>query len=150
MQLTKNFFLKEFILSPTAVRMGIDNYPGPGEIAALEALSLNVLQPLRSWYGHSIRVASGFRSPALNSYIGGANKSQHKKGEAADIDTVTDNAKLFNYIKNNLPFDQIIWEFGDDENPDWIHVSYRADGNNRKEVLKAYRDEYGVHYVSFT
>jgi hypothetical protein len=148
MQLSKNFFLKEFIFSSTAARMGIDNYPGPREIAAIKSLCVNVLQPLRDWYGKPIRIGSGYRSPALNAVTPGASKtSQHRTGEAADPDTVHDNGELFEYIKNNLPFDQLIWEYGDDEDPDWIHVSYKADGNNRHEVLKAYRDEYGVHYA---
>jgi len=129
--------------------MGINNYPGPAEIAAIEAVCINVLQPLRNWYKRRIRIGCGYRSPALNAITpGAAADSQHKKGEAADIDTLNDNGKLFKYIKNNLPFDQLIWEFGDDENPDWIHVSYKIDRTNRFKVLKAYRDEYGLHYAN--
>jgi len=128
--------------------MGVDNYPGPREIAAIDALCDEVLQPLRNRYGKPVYIVSGFRSLALNSIIPGAAKnSQHMDGEAADLDTVNDNHILFEIIKNELGFDQLIWEHGDDETPDWVHVSYKADGNNRREILKAYRDEYGMHYA---
>lgn len=94
----------------------------------------NVLDPLREWYGKPIVVNSGYRCPALNKAVGGATTSQHMSGQAADIDTGDrqQNKLLFEYIRKNLPFDQLI----DESNFAWVHVSYRADGRNRNQVLK--------------
>jgi len=89
-----------------------------------------------------IFISSGYRSPHLNISIGGISTSQHCKGEALDLDADGYNYKLFNYIFENLDFDQLIWEFGDDKNPAWVHVSYKID-ENRNQVLKAYKDEQG-------
>lgn len=132
--LSKNFALEEFTRSTTAKKQGINNDPGPMEIANLQALVLNVLQPLRTAMGFPINISSGYRSPALNAAIGGAANSQHMKGQAADI-VGANNAMMFNYIKENLPFDQLIWEAGNSTQPDWIHVSYKSIGN-RKQVLQ--------------
>ena len=134
--LSKNFALEEFTRSTTANREGISNQPGPAEIANISALVLNVLQPLRDAVGFPINISSGYRSEALNSFIGGANNSQHTKGQAADL-VSQDNAKLFNYIMTNLPFDQLIWEAGNDDQPEWVHVSYKP-AFNRKQVLRYY------------
>jgi len=132
--LSKNFALDEFIKSKTANKLGINNDPGPVEIARLQALVTNVLQPLRNAMGFPIVITSGYRSKALNTAIGGAFNSQHMKGEAADI-VGSNKAQMFNYIKDNLPFDQLIWEAGNDSQPEWIHVSYKNVGN-RKQVLR--------------
>jgi len=134
--LSKNFGLDEFVKSNKARQLGIDNTPGPMEIANLGALVINVLQPLRDAMGFPVIITSGYRSPALNEAVGGSTNpiSQHTKGEAADI-VGQDKAKMFYYIKNNLPFDQLIWESGNNDQPDWIHVSYKAIGN-RKQVLR--------------
>jgi hypothetical protein len=98
----------------------------------LKALVLNVLQPVRELLGKPIRINSGFRSAAVNESVGGASTSQHCLGEAADLDCA-DNAQLFQLIRTHRPYDQLIWEGGNDLQPDWVHVSYKA---NRKEVLK--------------
>lgn len=100
----------------------------------LTALVDNVLDPLREWYGKPIVVNSGYRCPALNKAVGGATPSQHMSGQAADIDTGDrqQNKLLFEHIRKNLPFDQLI----DESNFAWVHVSYRADGRNRNQVLK--------------
>jgi len=135
MKLSDNFYLIEFQRSMTATRLGIDNTIPEELVPKLRALCHNVLQPLRNQYGKPIRIASGYRTPSLNSYIGGSTFSQHKLGEAADIDTIEDNDLLFDLIKD-LPFDQLIWEFGD-ERPEWVHVSYRP--KPRKEILRAYK-----------
>lgn len=150
MRLSKNLTLKEAIKSNTASRLGIDNTPEDWEIHNLRAVADNVFQPVRDHFGVPIGVSSGYRSKALNKAIGGSKYSQHMIGEALDIDAdiygkVT-NAEIFNYIKNNLEWDQMIWEFGDDEEPNWVHVSYKEAGRNRKQIKRAYRDEKGVYY----
>jgi len=150
MKLSKNLTLKEAIKSNTASRLGIKNDPEQWEINNLRAVAENVFQPVRDHFGVPIGVSSGYRSKALNKAIGGSKYSQHMIGEALDIDAdiyggVT-NAEIFNYIKNNLEWDQMIWEFGDDEEPNWVHVSYKEAGNNRKQIKRAYRDHKGVYY----
>jgi len=104
------------------------------------AVAENVFEPLRKWVGGPIKINSFFRSPELNKAIGGSGKSQHCEGRAIDIDDVyghKSNAEMYNYIKNNLDFDQLIWEFGTDDNPDWVHVSYVSVDGNRRRCLKA-------------
>ena len=124
----------ELCASTTADAHNIKNTPPLQEAGNLKALAENVLDPLREWYGKPIYVNSGYRSPQLNRMVGGAPSSQHMKGEAADITTGSkaENKKLFDYIKSNLPFDQVI----DEKDYSWVHVSYRRDGSNRKQVLK--------------
>lgn len=138
MKLTDNFYLPEFTKSSTAIRKGIENIPKGVQIDNLVLLCKHVLQPTRDYYGKSITVNSGFRSLALNEALPGSKTSQHMFGMAADIDTEKDNADLFFYIRHNLPFDQLIWEYGDESNPDWVHVSFN-DGNNRGQVLRCER-----------
>ena len=130
-KLSKNFTLQELTVTGT----GLPNKPTETETANLQALVTNVLQPLRDLYDKPIKVNSGYRSAAVNRAIGGATNSQHSKGEAADLDAA-DNASLFLLIRQFLPFDQLIWEGGTDTQPDWVHVSFRASGNNRKQVLR--------------
>ncbi len=146
---SKNFSWREVTRSGTCERAGIDNTPGPLEQARLQAIVLNVMQPLRNAMGRPIRVTSGFRSPACNVKIGGATESQHMKGEAIDFQDPAGNlAEMFYYIKDNLPFDQLIWEKGDNNQPLWIHVSYKQSGNNRRKVLK-YQVPPGSGYTYF-
>jgi len=133
--LTDNFSLEELTHSITALNKGIDNTPDAMATACLRMLAVKVLQPAREYLGQPISISSGYRSPKLNKIIGGAKYSQHVKGEAADI-ICADNAVIFDFIRNNLDFDQLIWEFGDENQPAWIHVSY-SPGSNRREVLKA-------------
>tara|TARA_R110000782_G_C14622063_1_gene393381 strand:- start:73 stop:534 length:462 start_codon:yes stop_codon:yes gene_type:complete len=150
MKLSKNLTLKEVTKSNTANRLGIDNTPEEFDIKNLKAIAEEVFQPLRDHFGVPLFVSSGFRSKKLNKAIGGSKYSQHMVGEALDIDadvygSVT-NRELFRFIKENLIFDQLIWEFGDDDTPDWVHVSYKEKGQNRKQVKRAYRDSKGVYY----
>lgn len=130
----KHFTIAELCKSETARVRRIENKPDTEQKAALEALVTNVLDPLRGLYGRPIMVSSGFRSRDLNRAVGGAPSSQHMKGEAADIYTGSkeENRKLFELIRDNLPYDQLI----DEKDFSWVHVSYRADGANRKQVLK--------------
>ena len=150
MKLSKNLTLKEVTKSDTANRLGIDNTPEEFDIKNLRAIAEEVFQPLRDHFGVPLFVSSGFRSKKLNKAIGGSKYSQHMVGEALDIDAdvygrVT-NRELFMFIKENLIFDQLIWEFGDDDTPNWVHVSYKDKGQNRKQVKRAYRDSKGVYY----
>jgi zinc D-Ala-D-Ala carboxypeptidase len=129
-QLSKNFTLSEL----TVTNSHLPNIPTTIEIVRLQALVTHVLQPLRDLYGKPICVNSGFRSQAVNKVIGGASNSQHCTGEAADLEGV-DNVQLFHLIRQHFPFDQLIWEGGDDHQPAWVHVSYKA-SRNRKQVLR--------------
>lgn len=148
MQLTENFSLIELTSSETATRRGIDNTPGPAEIHNLRYLLNEVMQPLRSWYGKPINITSGYRSPKLNKAIGGSTTSDHTQGRAIDFTVPKeDYKKVFEYIKTKLVFDQLIWEFGNDNAPNWIHVSYRVSGN-RRQVLKAVKSTFGTKYVA--
>ena len=147
MKLSDNFYLREFQRSMTATRLEIDNTIPDNYIPKIRLLCHHVLQPLRNTYGKPIYIASGYRTPALNSYIGGSTFSQHKLGEAADIDTTEDNDILFRILtEDKIPFDQLIWEFGD-ERPEWVHVSYRAEP--RGEILRAYRHRGRTQYEPF-
>jgi len=139
MQITAHFNLAEFTRSESAKRHGVSNEPTPEHIKNIKILCERVLEPIRMKFGPII-ISSGYRSKVLNHYIGGSLRSQHCEGKAADIDMdgMNDvlNIDIFNYIKNNLEFDQLIYEFGNPLNPDWVHVSYN-EGKNRKQVLRA-------------
>lgn len=142
-QLTKSFSLIELSSSETASRKGINNEPSLDVIQNLTTLCIRVLQPLRDWYNKPISINSGYRSIALNKAIGGSSTSQHCKGEAVDFTVPKEDYKMvFNYIISNMEFDQLIWEMGNDEAPQWIHVSYSKHGN-RKQVLRAYKNAIG-------
>lgn len=149
MNLSKNFTLKEMTKSVTAKRLGIDNTPNDEQIAFMRELCEAVLQPVRDALG-PITITSGLRVPALNKAIGGSSTSQHcaLRGAAADIDMDEKNPEIFNYIKDNLVFDQLIWEFGDNECPDWVHVSYHY-GHNRGQILKAVKRNGKTTYIPF-
>lgn len=143
-ELSKNLTLSEVTVSKTAKKHGISNEPTIEHLENLKAIAQNVFQPLRDHFNTPIFVSSGYRSEALSKKIKGASRtSQHTKGEALDLDAdvfggVT-NADIFNYIKDNLEFDQMIWEYGDENNPDWVHVSYKKDGSNRGQILRCVR-----------
>jgi zinc D-Ala-D-Ala carboxypeptidase len=145
MKLSKNFSLAEFIKSNVAIINLIGNTPNDQQIRAIKILCEKVLQPARDGLGFALEISSGFRSEELNIHIGGATNSQHMKGEAADLNC-QDNAKLFHFIKDNLPFDQLIWEMGNDEQPDWVHVSFTT-GQLRGQVLRAHKTNAGTKYT---
>lgn len=129
----KYFTIKELTYSATAEAKKLDNTPSSSVIKKLEELVANVLDPLREKYGKPIRISSGYRSTAVNRSVNGETSSQHLKGEAADITAGSkqENKKLFDIIKMNLPFDQLI----DEKDFTWIHVSFKKTGN-RKQILK--------------
>ena len=138
--ISEHISYKESANSITAIRRGIDNTPNDEQLSNMELIAEKVFEPLRKWVGGPIKINSFFRSVKLNKAIGGSNKSQHCKGQAIDIDDtfgVVANSDMYNYIKNNLDFDQMIWEFGDDEEPNWVHVSYVSKEDNRNRCLRA-------------
>lgn len=133
---------KYFKLSElTHTNTGLLNVPNKEQIDNLTELVENILDPLRGMLNEPIKVNSGFRSVLVNQYIKGAKTSQHMKGEAADLD-FHDNKLLFDTIRKNFDFDQLIWEAGDDKKPAWVHVSYKKNGQNRKEVLRMKNGKY--------
>jgi zinc D-Ala-D-Ala carboxypeptidase len=149
MRLSENLTVKEVTKSATAIKHGISNEPSIEHLENLKAIAENIFQPARAHFGVPIAVTSGYRSQELNKIIGGSSRSQHSKGEALDLDAdvyggIT-NKQLFDYLIDHTDFDQLIWEFGDDQNPDWVHVSYKKEGN-RGEVLRAKRIKGKVHY----
>ena len=146
MKLSKNFSLKEMTASQTAERKGINNNPNDDQITALQKLCENILQPVRDHYATPVTVSSGFRSEDLCEAIGSSKNSQHAKGQAADFEIFgVPNAELAKWIAENLDFDQLILEYHNPEEPNsgWIHCSYKNDEDNRKQVLRAYRNDDG-------
>ena len=145
MKLSKNFSLAEMTKSQTATRMGLDNNPSMDEQENLRLLCERVLQPVRDHFNHVVSVSSGYRSAALSQAIGSSPDSQHTKGMAADFEIYgTPNNEVFNWIKNNLMYDQMILEFWntDEPNSGWVHVAYNPDQEeNIKQNLRAYKDE---------
>ena len=154
MQLSEHLSLAEVTKSDTAKRRGVSNMPTEAHIANFKLLAENIFEPIRNHFGKPIFISSGYRSAELNKAIGGAASSQHCQGEAIDIDMdgrpggVT-NKMVFDFIKENLNFDQLIWEFGTDANPDWVHVSYESTGKQRKQILKAVKKGGATSYVPY-
>ena len=148
MMLSKNLSLAEVCKSQTAKRLGINNTPDDDNIIQnLKAVAREVFQPCREHIGGPLYVSSGYRSGALNDAVGGSKSSQHISGMALDLDADVfggaTNAEVFRFIKENCVFDQLIWEFGDDDNPDWVHVSFHRWGDNRRRCMRAVRDAKG-------
>jgi hypothetical protein len=144
--------MKEALRSNTAKRLGIDNMPDNDTLVTMQITAEHIFEPLRNKFNEPIYISSFYRSPELNKAIGGSSSSQHCKGEAIDIDDVyskASNSDFFNYIKDKLEFDQLIWEFGDDENPAWVHVSYSL-GKNRMRILKAIKENGRTKYINIT
>ena len=132
--ISKHISYKEGIHSITAIRKGIDNEPNEEQLANMKLVAEKVFEPLRIFINGPIKVNSFFRSPDLNKAIGGSTKSQHCNGQAIDIDDTygkATNADMYWWIKENLDFDQMIWEFGNNDNPDWVHISYVSPDKNR-------------------
>ena len=151
MKLSEHLDLAEVTRSESAKRKGISNEPTAEHLENFKKLAENIFEPIRNHFNVPIHISSGYRSKALNAAIGGALTSQHCSGEAIDIDMdgssngVT-NKMVFDFIKANLNFDQMIWEFGNSNNPDWVHVSYESTGKQRKQILKATKTNGNTHY----
>ena len=149
MNISKHISYKEAVYSRTAQRLDVYNHPDNVQKDNMILISEKVFEPLRSWVGGPIKINSFFRSPELNTAIGGSTKSQHCHGQAIDLDDTfgrATNAEMFEFIKEHLDFDQIIWEFGSDGNPDWVHVSYVSEDKNRNRCLKAYKKNNKTKY----
>ena len=144
MNLSAHVTLKEFQVSGIATLRGIKNEMSLSQIESAKLLCESVFEPLRLYLNTPIQISSGFRSLQVNKMIGGAKTSQHTKGEAMDLQI---GAKGFYFIKDKLNFDQLIWEFGNDENPQWVHVSFSK--RNRKQVLKATKKNGKTKYSSY-
>ena len=147
---SKHISYKEAVYSRTAQRRDIYNHPENDQADNMRLIAEQVFEPLRSWVGGPIKINSFFRSPELNTAIGGSTKSQHCHGQAIDLDDTfgrATNAEMYEFIKENLDFDQMIWEFGDDNNPDWVHVSYVSKDKNRNRCLKAYKKNNKTKYM---
>ena len=155
MRISDHITYAEAIHSNTAKRKGIDNTPNPNQIEAMKLLAEKVFEPLREWVGGPIKVNSFFRSPELNTAIGGSKTSQHCKGQAIDVDDVygyKTNAEMYHWVKENLDFDQLILEYHKPEEPNsgWIHCSYKGPTDNRKQTLRAFRNDQGkTQYVEY-
>lgn len=142
MKLSNNLDLGELTRSESAKRAGISNKPTAEHIENMKNLANNIFQPIREHFDVPIFISSGYRSKELNTKVGGSTTSQHSSGEAIDIDmdgssSGVTNKEVFDFIKDNLDFDQLIWEFGSKKNPDWVHVSYESTGKQRKQILRA-------------
>ena len=152
--ISKHISEKEATKSVTALRLGIDNTPDGDTLNNMRLVAEKVFEPLRDWVGGAIKINSFYRSPALNEAIGGSTRSQHCKGQAIDIDDIyghKTNKEMFDWIRDNIDFDQMIWEFGDTtENPDWVHISYVSADKNRNRILKAVRDDGKTKYIDIT
>jgi len=149
MKISDHITYAEAIHSNTAKRKGIDNTPSEVQVLSMKLLADKVFEPLRKWVGGPIKVNSFFRSVTLNEVIGGVASSQHCKGQAIDIDDVygrKTNAEMYKWIQENLDYDQMIWEFGTDTQPNWIHVSYVSKEENRNKCLKAYKEHGKTKY----
>ena len=143
-RISKHVSYKEGVYSTTALRLGLKNDPSDDHLLNMINVAENIFEPLRIYVGGPIKINSFYRGPQLNKAIGGSAKSQHCHGQAIDIDDTyghASNAEMFNWIKANLDYDQMIWEFGTDENPNWVHVSYVDKASNRNRCLKAYKDD---------
>ena len=149
-KISKHVSYKEGVRSRTADRRGLDNTPNESQLKCMKEIAEGLFEPLREWVGGPIKINSFFRGEPVNTAIGGSKYSQHMKGQAIDIDDTfghKTNAEMYHYIKDNLDFDQLIWEFGDDKNPNWVHVSYVTHRENRKKLTIAKRIDGKTRYI---
>ena len=147
--ISKYVTFAEATSSPTALAHGVQNIPNLEQVRAMKMVARMCFDPVREHFGKPLRVNSFYRSAEANSLVGGSATSQHCKGEAIDISGKLSgiaNAAIFHWLKENATFDQLIWEFGSDNEPDWVHVSYSA-RYNRGEVLKSVKQEGKTKYL---
>ena len=150
-RISEHVSYKEGIYSATALRRGLDSTPNAEQLTCMMDIALYVFEPLREWVGGPIKINSFFRGEPVNTAIGGSKRSQHMKGQAMDLDDTfghKTNAEMYHYIKDNLDFDQMIWEFGDDKNPNWVHGSYVTHRPNRKKLTIAYKKNGRTRYIN--
>jgi len=148
--ISKHISYHEGTYSQTGVRRDLDNTPDDRQLKCMEEVAENVFEPLREWVGGPIKINSFFRGEPVNTAIGGSRKSQHMKGQGIDIDDTfghKTNAEMYHYIKDNLDFDQLIWEFGTDKNPNWLHISWVSHRPNRKKLTVAKKVNGKTRYI---
>ena len=152
-KISKHVSYNEGIRSRTADRRGLDNTPNEEQLKCMKEVAENLFEPLREWVGGPIKINSFFRGEPVNTAIGGSTRSQHMKGQAIDIDDTfghKTNAEMYHYIKDNLDFDQMVWEFGTeypDGNPNWVHISWVSHRPNRKQEVIAIKKNGKTKYV---
>ena len=149
-RISKHVSYKEGTYSRTAERRDLDNTPNADQLKCMQEIAENVFEPLRAYVGGPIKINSFFRGEPVNTAIGGSKSSQHMKGQAMDIDDTfgrMTNAEMYYFIKDHLDFDQMIWEFGDDNNPNWVHVSYVSHRPNRKKLTIAKKINGKTKYI---
>tara|TARA_R100000541_G_scaffold45655_1_gene52633 strand:- start:493 stop:957 length:465 start_codon:yes stop_codon:yes gene_type:complete len=148
--ISKHISYHEGTYSQTGVRRDLDNTPDDKQLKRMEEVAENLFEPLREWVGGPIKINSFFRGEPVNTAIGGSRKSQHMKGQAIDIDDTfghKTNAEMYHYVKDNLDFDQLIWEFGTDKNPNWLHISWVSHRPNRKKLTVAKKVNGRTKYI---
>jgi hypothetical protein len=149
MNLTENVSLKELTKSESATRFGISNEPTEEALSNLQKLATHILQPVRDHFGKPLIITSGYRSPELCLKIGSTTTSQHTKGQAADFEIGgIANKNLSDWIHQNLDYDQLILEFWkpEDANSGWVHCSFKGEGQNRKQYLRAFTENGRTKY----
>ena len=148
--ISKHISWHEGTYSRTGERKDLDNTPNEDQLKCMKEVAENLFEPLREWVGGAIKINSFFRGEPVNTAIGGSTRSQHMKGQAIDIDDTfghKTNAEMYHYIKDNLDFDQMIWEFGTDKNPNWLHISWVSHRPNRKKLTIAKKVNGRTKYV---
>ena len=148
--ISKHVSWHEGTYSRTGERRDLDNTPNEDQLKCMKEVAENLFEPLREWVGGGIKINSFFRGEPVNTAIGGSTRSQHMKGQAIDIDDTfghKTNAEMYYYIKDNLDFDQMIWEFGTDKNPNWLHISWVSHRPNRKKLTIAKKVNGRTKYI---
>ena len=148
--ISKHKSYHEGTYSRTAERRDLDNTPNDEQLKCMKEVAENLFEPLRKWVGGPIKINRFFRGEPVNTAIGGSTRSQHMKGQAIDIDETfghKTNAEMYHYIKDNLDFDQMIWEFGTDKNPNWLHISWVSHRPNRKKLTIAKKINGRTKYI---
>lgn len=154
MKLSAHLDLVELTRSESAKRNNIINQPTEQHLENMKILAKNIFEPIREYFKVPIYISSGYRSNALNKFVKGSRTSQHCTGEAIDIDmdgssSGITNKMIFEFIKDNLNFDQLIFEYGTEKDPNWVHVSYETTGTQRKQILRAIKIKSKTIYQNY-